>query len=258
MSADDRSHRLRLPRSRVLTCDVLHYHRKVPTCAHDRICDLGAIADARAGCPHRISWTMLFTKAYGIVAREYPVLRQNWFSLPWPHLYQHRRTVAMLAVQRVYRGEPWLFWGRFNKPEDKSLVDLQRRLTHYRDDPVKEVFRHQLRLSSLPTPLRRLVWFSGLNLSGRVRARHLGTAFLTTLAGQGVEIPNPPAFLTGNFTYGPLDDDNQSRVTLAYDHRLTDGLQIAKILRRLEQVLNGEIATELREITDQYRLRIVA
>ena len=39
---------------RALTCDVLHYHRKVPSCAHDRRCDLSAVVTAvghRRGLP---------------------------------------------------------------------------------------------------------------------------------------------------------------------------------------------------------------
>ena len=60
--------RLAIPRSRRLTIDVLHYHRQVPTCAHDRICDLSHVAARREQSSVRIAWPLLFTKAFAIVA----------------------------------------------------------------------------------------------------------------------------------------------------------------------------------------------
>jgi hypothetical protein len=38
---------------------------------------------------------------------------------------------------------------------------------------------------------------------------------------------------------------------LRWDHRIIDAALIAKVLTRLEQVLNGEIAAELRTIRPQ-------
>ena len=102
-----------------------------------------------------------------------------------------------------------------------------------------------------PTPIRRLFWWWTLNAASSKRPRRAGTFFLTTLAGQGAEIQHPPAFLTSNVTYGPFDERGRSRVTIAYDHRLTDGLQIARCLKALEDTLNGPIAAELEELAGQ-------
>lgn len=242
--------RRRLPRSRALTCDVLHYHAKVPTCAHDRWCDLRLVAEARQRLPRRISWTLLFIKAFGLVAREVPVLRQIYQPWPWPHVYEHPTSVGMMAIQRELHGEPWLFWGRFSEPESQSLLPLQDQLARYLNEPVQDIFKRQWQLSAFPTPIRRLFWWWTLNAAGSKRPRRAGTFFLTTLAGQGAEIQHPPAFLTSNLTYGPSDDQGRSRVTIAYDHRLTDGLQIAKCLKSLEETLNGPIAAELNHLAD--------
>jgi hypothetical protein len=87
-----------------------------------------------------------------------------------------------------------------------------------------------------------------LNVSLSKRASRSGTFFLTTLAGKGVEIQDPPAFLTSNLTYGPLDQQYRSRVTMSYDHRLMDGSFVADCLLELERVLNGPIADELKSI----------
>ncbi len=247
--------RRRLPRSRALTCDVLHYHSKVPTCAHDRLFDVRPVAEARDALPRRISWTLLFIKAFGLVAREVPVLRQIYQPWPWPHLYEHPHSVGMMAIERKIAGEPWLFWGRFTEPESQSLSDLQQQLSRYRNEPPKQIFKKQWQLSGLPWPIRRLLWWWTLNAAGSKRPKRAGTFFLTTLSGQGAEIQHPPAFLTSNLTYGPIDEQGRSRVTIAYDHRLTDGLQIARCLQMLEQTLNGPIAAELNQLAEEAKTK---
>jgi hypothetical protein len=210
------------------------------------------LALARQNAPRRISWSLLFIKAFGLVAREFPVLRQTYLSWPWPHIYEHPFSVGMLAIQREHLGEPWLFWGRFSEPESHSLADMQDTLERYLSEPIQSLFKRQCQLSAFPTPIRRLFWWWTLNAAGSKRPRRVGTFFLTTLAGQGAEIQHPPAFLTSNLTYGPFDDKGRSRVTIAYDHRLTDGLQIARCLRALEETLNGPIAAELKQLAGKF------
>lgn len=245
----ERPRRLRVPRSRRLTIDLLHYRAKVPTCAHDRVCDFRRVAEARQRCPVRISWSMIFIKAFGLVAARYPALRQMYLPLPWPHLYQHPSSVAMVATHRDYCGEPWLFWSRFKQPEGRSLLDLQEALERYQTAAVEDVFPWQLQLSGLPTPVRRLLWSWTFYVGGPARVRRSGTFFLTTIAGQGAEIQHPPAFLTSNVTYGPIDEQGKSRVTIAYDHRLMDGRLVADVLADIEAALSGSVAAELESIS---------
>ncbi len=59
-----------VPRSRRLTCDVLHFHKQVPLCPHHRMMDLGSLEPIRKACQTRISWPVLFLKAYSLMARE--------------------------------------------------------------------------------------------------------------------------------------------------------------------------------------------
>ncbi|HEX4073261.1 MAG TPA: hypothetical protein VHX68_18925, partial [Planctomycetaceae bacterium] len=96
----ERPRRMRVPRSRRLTIDLLHYRAKVPTCAHDRVCDFRPVAEARERSAVRISWSMIFIKAFGMVAARYPALRQMYVPFPWPHIYQHPTSVAMVATHR--------------------------------------------------------------------------------------------------------------------------------------------------------------
>ena len=248
MTNSGQPRRLPLPRSRRLTTDVLHYHRKVPTCAHDRECDLSRLDEVRRALPERISWSLLFIKAFAIIAREHPVLRQTYFNWPWPHLYEHPHSVAMVALEREYRNDRWLFWTRFTSPETTPLIDLQQALNKYQTGRVKNLFKQQLQLSGLPTIIRRMLWWWTLNVSGVKRAKRTGTVFLTTLAAKQTIIQHPPAFLTSNMTYGPLDDAGRCRITIAYDHRLMDGSTVADQLADLERALNGPIADELEEL----------
>lgn len=240
--------RLFIPRSRRLTCDVLHFHKQVPLCPHHRMMNLSSLDLVRKATQSRISWPVLFLKAYSLMALEFPVFRQTWMRFPWANIYQHPASVGMLAIQREYHGEPWLFWGRFESPETKSLFDLQKTLNWYQEQPVERVFRRFLLLSSVPNPLRRFIWWCNMQLSGALRAREVGTFFLSTLAGKGAVIDCPPSFQTGVLTYGPIDLHGHSRVTVAYDHRLMDGHLVADALTRIESILNGALSDELKSL----------
>ena len=248
MTSPKTSGRLFVPRSRRLTTDVLYFHRQVDTCAHDRQFDLSRAVELRSRLPTRISWAVLFIKAFGIIAANRPVLRQTYQRWPWPHVYQHPKNVAMVATHRVHRNEPWVFLSKFVQPEQQPLYGLQASLDRYLTEPVNKIFRQQWKLSDLPMPVRRVLWWWTLNVSLAKRAELSGTFFLTTLAGKGVEIQDPPGYLTSNLTYGPLDERNRCRVTMSYDHRLMDGSTVADCLIELEEVLNGSIATELESI----------
>jgi hypothetical protein len=244
MSGKD-GRRMWVPASRRLSCDLLYFNRRVPLCGHDLNADLSAVHEARKECAVRVSWPALFMKAYALVAREIPALRQTWHTFPWPHLYQHPDSTGVLTVQRSIHGEPWLFWGKIAGLEQLPLAVIQQRIDTFTSEECSIVFRKQLQMAQLPVLLRRLLWWWNLNVATRARSKRLGTFILSTLSGRGVSIQVPPSIHTGCLTYGPLDADNVSRITLAYDHRIMDGALVAEALQRLTQILNQEIAAEL-------------
>jgi hypothetical protein len=184
------------------------------------------------------------------MAAESDVFRQMFFRWPIANVYQHDTTVLMMAIGREFRGEDWVFWGRFINPETNSLQDIQQQLKKYQTGNVKRVFRQQYQLSGMPGLVRKACWWWNLNISGRSRARRIGTAFLTTLAGQSTDITNILSVQTGCITYGPMDENGYSRVTICYDHRLMDGATVATALERLNTILNGVIMDELRTMSD--------
>src|SRR5688500_3620160 len=247
MDTSTTSHRLRIPNSRALVCDVLHYSRGVPACAHSRQLSLASVAQLRQQAAPRISWTILFAKAYGLLSAECRTLRQCWMSFPWPHLYQHAHSVATIALAREHDSEPRLFWLRLKRPETYTLLELQQSLDRHQEEPVEAIFYRQIQISRLPAPLRRLAWRTTM-MSGPKRACRLGTFSMTTLAADGVEIDRPPSIHTSTLTYGPLDERGSLRAAITYDHRLMDGMTIARCLVRLEELMLGPIAAELRQL----------
>ena len=72
---------------------------------------------------------------------------------------------------------------------------------------------------------------------------------MSSIAGKGAEIQVAPAIHTGCLTYGPLNTEGVSRVSLAYDHRVMDGSIVGEILGRLEVVLCESLRLELLNIT---------
>ena len=230
--------------------DILHFHRKIPTCAQDRLIRLVDLDHIRRSLDRRISWPVLFLKAYASISQRNPKLRQTWRNWPWPHIYQHAAPCGSLAVTRCFQGEDWLFWGRFRNPQSLSLESLQLTLDRFQTGDVEHLFRRQLQWSAMIRPVRRLIWWWNLNLAGEKRSTRLGTFGLTTVSSRGVEIQHPPGVMTSVLTFGPIHSDGCSRVTVSYDHRLMDGAFVAE---RLEELESGPVREELLALTGDSR-----
>ncbi|MCC7084740.1 MAG: hypothetical protein IT427_07005 [Pirellulales bacterium] len=234
--------------NRRLVHDGLSFARRVPLFPAEKWFELADVATIRKQVPQRISWAALFVKAYATTARHHPPLRQTYVRWPWPHVVEEPHSTAMVVVNRQYLGEDRICWGRLVHPEEQPLVELQRQLNAYQIDPVERIFRQQLRLSRMPTPVRRALYWLNMNFGGRKRAKRLGTFTMSTLAGQGVLNRMHQTFLTTSLTYGPLDEQGRALVTLLCDHRVVDGMVAARALGELEAVLKGAIATELKSL----------
>ena len=104
-----------------------------------------------------------------------------------------------------------------------------------------------LRFSQAPTPIRRLLWWGTLNISGYKRSKRFGTFGLSSYGALGAEQMHPISPLTTTLTYGPIDPATRRVVVkLIYDHRVLDGAYVARRLRDIEEMLNGPILDELR------------
>ncbi len=232
--------------NRALVLDLLALSARHAYFPVEQTFELAELAALRAAAPRRISWTVLFMKAYAAVAAEIPQLRQAYCRWPWPRLCECGENVAMLAINREHRGEERLCWGRFISPESQTLAELQGALDVYQREPVVTIFRRQVRLSKCPTAVRRLALWLNLNFSRKRRSKRLGTFSMSTLAGQQALNRFHPTLLATSLSFGPLDERGRSLVTLVCDHRVLDGALAARALSSLQAVLRGAIADELR------------
>jgi hypothetical protein len=245
--AAPRGRSFRLPRSRRLVTDTLYFSQKIPGQPLTRNANIAQLAELRRKAPVRIGWSVLFLKAYGLLSAENPVLRQTYMPWPVPYLYEHPVSGARVTLAREYEGEEWVFFLQIMEPERKSLVELMDVIRQSREAPVESItkFRQQALFSRVPRFLRRLIWWCTLNISARKRVARFGTFGVTTVASAGAISIKPPSLYTTMLTFGPVSENGDVRITIVYDHRVMDGMVIARCLARLEELLNTTIAEEL-------------
>lgn len=246
--ANCRSRWKRISINRALVLDGLYFARRVPLFPAEKTIDLSEVAHLRSTRKRRVSWAVLFVKAYAIAAQRHPALRQMYVRWPWPHMIEFAESTAMVVVNRQFLNENRICWGRLEHPDRRTLLSLQWQLNEFQTKPVEQIFRSHVRLSRMPTPLRRLVYWWNFNFSGNKRAKRLGTFSMSTLAGQGVLNRGHQTFLTSSLTYGPLDEHGRAVVTLLCDHRVVDGVIAAHALADLEEAFKGPITAELRAL----------
>lgn len=227
--------------------DLVHFARKVPSVPVSRMMDLGALIEPRQQHPARPSWSVLFMKAFGLVAAANPPLRRAILTFPRMRLYEHPGSICAMAIERQYQGEDGIFVGLFRAPECQSLAELDSALTWYKTTPLEQVglFRQTLRVSAAPKPIRRLLWWSTLAVSGLKRAKRFGTFGLSTYGSLGAEQMHPMSPLTTTLTFGPIDESGRVCVKIIYDHRVLDGAYVARRLGEVEAALRGAILDEL-------------
>lgn len=248
--ASPRGRRLPLKLHRRLVCDLLAFAKRIPSIPVQRTMNLRPLQLARAAAPQSISWTVLFLKAYGLVAREFAAIRQSYMPFPVAQLYEHPFSIGSVTLERDYDGEPAIFMPQFSRAEDRPLTELDAQMRAFRSAPVEEFkkFRRALFVARLPGFVRHALWWLALNISGKARAHHLGTFVLSVYSALGAESLHPLTPLTTTVNYGVIDADGTVTVRIVYDHRVMDGATVARALARLETVLNDDIARELRDL----------
>lgn len=225
----------------------MHASLRVPFVSLTRPMNLRPLVEARAQAAHPPGWAAIFVKAFALVAREQPVLRTLYVKWPQPGFYELPRSIAMVAIARREDGEDCVLPQRVTAPDEITLAEVDRLIRHAKEAPIGEVpaFRKMLQATRLPLPLRRLLWAVGLGF-GRQRANFFGSFGVTSVAAYGpgeLHALSPGPYVV---SYGVLRADQSLDVVLRWDHRVTDAAPMAKALSRLEQVLNGEIAAEIR------------
>jgi len=232
--------------SRRVQNDFLHFAVKVPILPVQRRMALGALLAARKACPHRPPWTVLFLKAYAILAQRIPDLRRVYIGLPRPHLYEYPSSVAMIAVERMDVEPTQVLIGRIKDPAEQPLAELVAILRHFNEAPLAQIkeFHRVLVLGRLPWPLRRFLMWLALNIGPR-RVKFFGNFGLSVYSALGADSLRPLAPSTVVLNYGVIGADGSVDVRFNYDHRVMDGATVARALQALEKVLTHEIVDEL-------------
>lgn len=242
-SVRGRYFRLSLPRRWI--GDVLHFARKQPSVPVERTMALGEVQAIRQQVA--ISWPALFLKAFGIVSQEYPELRQALLSFPWTRCYEHPVSVASVAIERMYEGEPAVFFGQVQAPESQSLGNIDQSLKQFKTEPIESIgtFRRLIQITKWPRILRRFAWWMTLNWTGEKRAKRLGTFGMSVYASLGASSLHPLSPLSYLLNYGVMDEQGRVSVRLVYDHRIVDGAVVARALASMESALTGPLLDEL-------------
>jgi hypothetical protein len=228
----------------------MHFAQKMPAVLVERRMQLADVVMARQAAWPRPSWYAVFAKAYAIVSLERPELRRSYMTLPWPRLFEHARNIGVVPIERQVGDEEVVLYVPLNDPEQQTLEGLDATMRYHKQEPLANIsfFRTQMWTSRLPRPVRRLLWWLGLNLWGRVRAYFYGTFGLTGIGAFGASALNLLSPLTTTLTYGVFEPDGSVPVRLSFDHRVMDGAGVARALTDLEAVLKGQILEELRGI----------
>src|SRR5262245_58051705 len=128
-----------LSRSRRVIADLMHFSARVPGVPVQRRMNIAPLQDRRAALAERPSWAAIFTKAFALVAAEFPELRRAYCKFPWPHLYEYPTSVAGIAVERDYRGEKAVLTVRVKDPARRSLAEIAGLIREGMTRPVEEV-----------------------------------------------------------------------------------------------------------------------
>jgi hypothetical protein len=194
----------------------------------------------------------LLAKAFAIVAEHRPEFRRAYLPLPWPHLWEAEKSIAAIAVEREYYGDPGVFFGMLKSPNEKPLTELTAKVHEWKTKPLEEIaiFRRVFRYTRLPLPLRRLLWWTAMSWSGSVKARNFGTFGISLTGGAGATATNLIAPITTSLNCSVVKPDGTMDLRLHFDHRVLDGMTAARALADLEQVLKNDIVAELESMAD--------
>jgi hypothetical protein len=237
--------KISMPRRFVV--DLMRASMCVPFVSLARPLNVRQLIEARTLAAKPPGWAAIFVKAFALVARDEPVLRTLYGKWPRPHFFELPRSIAMVAIARIEDGQHCILPEKVPAADTSPLTEIDAQIRHAKNAPIEEIpaFRKILMATRLPLPLRRLGWMVGLSLP-RLHANSFGSFAVTSVAAYGpgeLHALSPGPFI---LSYGVVEPDHTIGVVIRWDHRITDAALIAKVLTRLEQVLNTEIAAELR------------
>lgn len=231
---------------RRLVIDLLHFSTQVPVATIERLMPLESLIAARKSADNPPTWSAIFTKAFAIVANKMPVLRTTFLNFPVGRYYLHPESIATVNVSREINGEAAIVLATIPSPNKLPIAEIDIMIRGYQNNPVESIpaFQNAMRLTSIPWPFRRLVWWSALNLSGPIRCCNFGTFGLSSLGSQGAGITHLAPIQTTQLHYGMITPEGILPMRLSFDHRVLDGMLASKALAELEITLQEMMVDE--------------
>lgn len=241
-----------LTNGRRLVDDVIRIARSQPIASFYRDMDLSCLDSLRKQIKPKLSWNAILMKAYALVSREVPELRQFYRKFPWPHLYQIENTVAQLTIGRQAGAEPRLYFARFCDPDQLGLHQIQEKIDYFQTSPIAEIkqFRHQDRFAALPGPLRRFLWWTLMEAWPTQRGSYMGTFGMTLSCFNQTFATSLLSPNTTSLGVDPTPRNGISRVILTFDHRVLDGKPVIDIISKLYSKLVGPIRQEMESLAE--------
>ncbi len=247
-----RGRMIRLSVPRRIVIDLLYFASGIPTVPVQKRMSLGALVAARAACRERPRWTAIFTKAYALMAREFPEFRRAYVKIPWPHLYEYPASNATVIIERDYRGEAGLFSisdqgtgkpvAARHRPSARACFDGAQSRS------IKD-FRRTIQFARLPPPATAGALVDMPEL-GRQRGNYFGTFGVSVYSALNAESLHPLSPLTTLLNYGVISSDGVLDARIIYDHRVMNGATVARALARLEEILNSAMLEEVRALAE--------
>jgi hypothetical protein len=241
---------LPLSLARQMICDFLAISQPIPLAHGERRIDIRPLKAAVAAARPRPNWLPIFFKAYATVAAARPALRRMFVSWPWPRLYEHDENVGSIVISRQLEGDEALLFLQVPAPEKRTIAEIDLLIKEARIRPLEEIagFRRQLRFARLPRVLRRTLYSAAMNWMTGQRVHYFGTFGMSVLASMGIANLSTWTPWTTMIHYTPFDDAGSMFLRIAIDHRVLDGLEVAHALREMEEVLNGTLLDEVRQL----------
>ncbi|MGL4462874.1 MAG: hypothetical protein ACRC1K_12050, partial [Planctomycetia bacterium] len=155
-------------------------------------------------------------------------------------------------ILRRVANEPVVLYAHLANPESLTLQELDEIIHRHQNEPAANIpsYRSAVRLSRVPWPFRRWVWWAALNISGPIRCRNFGTFAISSVGAQGAGITHLLPLLTSQLHYGMIDGAGRLEMRLSFDHRVLDGSTAAAAIADLEAVLLDEILDECLKSAD--------
>ena len=137
---------------RRLITDLMRASRSVPLITFRRQLDLAPLARARAACADPPGFAAIFVKAFGLVAKEQPMLRTLYIGFPRAHLFELPCSIAMVAVARQVDGEDCVLMEKICSAEHRPLAEVDAMIRHAATAPPLETTERPQTPRSIRSP----------------------------------------------------------------------------------------------------------